>query len=113
MGADMALALYLRSDVELGGFVSLYGSNPLSDENIPAATVSKGVDMPILMINSIMVKNKNDIEYTSDFIYKRYMTNLAKKPENKSGFWVGKKHVTYNIPKEKVMFSYYETERLA
>ena len=36
MGADMALAAYLRSHTELGGVVSLYGSNPLSIDHMPA-----------------------------------------------------------------------------
>ena len=36
MGADMALAAYLRSHTELGGVVSLYGSKPLSIGHMPA-----------------------------------------------------------------------------
>lgn len=36
MGANLAIALLLRSDLELGGIVSLYGSNPLSIDHISA-----------------------------------------------------------------------------
>jgi predicted esterase len=36
MGADMALALYLRSNKELGGVVSFYGFNPLSNDHMPS-----------------------------------------------------------------------------
>ena len=50
MGADMALAVYLRTEFQLGGVVSLYGFNPLAIDHIPAVNLARQI--PILMINN-------------------------------------------------------------
>ena len=82
MGADMAIALYLRSNKELGGIVSFYGSNPLSHDHMP--TINKASQIPILLFNNKWVLNEKDIEYTADYIQKQYLQETASGPKKVS-----------------------------
>ena len=67
-GASIALATYLKYNkaTPLGGVVSLYGINPLTDQNIPKSPQLDSVrsKIPMLMFNNKYLLNDLDVKYT-------------------------------------------------
>jgi dienelactone hydrolase len=69
-GASLAIAFYLRSEIEIGGIVAAYGYNPLAPENIKLSSILSNI--PVLIINNEFLKNGDDIYYTSKYIESLY-----------------------------------------
>jgi predicted esterase len=60
MGASMGIATYLRTNKQIGGIISLYGSNPLDYKNINNST--KSIDgVPMLFGDCPFLKNTDDV----------------------------------------------------
>ena len=61
MGANIAIAYLLKAKHNIGGIISLYGMNPLSNDNM---NVQLSPKIPLLMINNPMLLNDQDIRIT-------------------------------------------------
>ena len=70
MGASMALATYLRSDLQLGGIISMYGVNPLTYNNMNQSPIQSQI--PILLFNNDYILDNSDVKYSADFIKRKY-----------------------------------------